>query len=196
MVDDSMYEKYLIRRGDEIAEQFPDLKTNLKKYREDWHDIINYHPQCNRAELTTIFLLDKKGEYYFGLGRNLKTTTSILEKMADETEDLMTLYSISGNPKCSPRCLSVCYEKGRELGYREAILSGIGVDGSSCIKEKCAAHNKCPRHILDELADYPDNKIRVLVAGNKNTSVKTANKLAQSRSKLIQNALKKHWDII
>jgi hypothetical protein len=69
-------------------------------------------------------------------------------------------------------------------------MSGMGIGWSQTIKECIARNPKCPKRILDELADRSDIDLKVLVASNPNISKVTRDKLNKYKSVKVARAIK------
>ena len=63
------------------------------------------------------------------------------------------------------------------------------MDWSVSVQRNLAVNPKCPKRLLDILADYPDIDMKVSVAANPNVSKETAMRLKKIRSKKIAIAL-------
>ena len=123
-----------------------------------------------------------------------KVTGKLLKKIYSGSKSFSVLESATSSPKFPSVMMIGAYEKAIKLSYKEnnrriKHAGGMTLDSSVGVRRNLAVNPKCPKRLLDILADYPDIDMKVSVAANPNVSKETAMRLKKIRSKKIATAL-------
>lgn len=166
--------------------------TNKKLELEKFFEIIDYleEGKGSRAELEE-FAKSYKTERGIlqAICRHPKVTGKLLAAICKESDSLFFLSMATKNPKLPPGCMYELYVKVKRIAAEDALNSGMLVDGSLEIQRNFARNPKCPKRLLDKIADHYDVDTKAIVASNPNISADTVLKLRKYRSIKVKKAL-------